>query len=529
MALSEHVSLTITAGTTSVARAGFGVPLILSYNAAFPERIRTYLDIEGVAADFATTSPEYLAANAIFSQEPRPETIKVGRAVGVPTLAYTVGIVSAAAGNVYGLEVVGEGVTATTCSYTALADLTVTAANATETFTAVAHGMTTGDGPYRLTNSGGGLPAGTAVDTNYWIIVLTADTFQLAATKADALALTEILITTDGTGTHTLARDNNDTIIAQLVQALNAVVGKNYTAVHTVGAGETDTIVITGTTAGDWFSIGSTNISLISTLLTHSEPSPTIATDLTAISNEDDTWYMLYTIANSEAYVKAAAAAIEGRKKMYCADISDSVAATLANDGSDLQDDLQGLNYDRTFTVYHPVPGYMAGAAWMGTRLPYSPGAATWKFAQPDGVPAFTMSATHSVNLVAKNANFIQTTAGLDIMREGITVGGEFIDTIRDLDWLEDDLTKSVFDALASNPKLPYTNAGIAIIENAVRGSLLRAVALGVIDSDFTITVPKVVDVSSANRALRLLPNVKFSARLAGAVHKVTITGVVTA
>lgn len=522
MALSEHVSLTITNGTVGVARAGFGIPMILSHSTAFPERIRTYLDIEGVGEDFATTSPEYLAAAALFSQEPHPETIKIGRAVGQPTQVYTVGIVSAAAGNVYGIDVIGEGVTATECRYTALADVAFTALNAGDVFTIVAHGMETGDGPFRV--SGGSIPAGTAVDTNYWIIKLTVDTFQLAATKADAIAETELTISADGSGT--LLRATNDVIVAQLTQALNAVVGKNYTAVHNTSG--TDTITVTATAAADWFSLGPTDISLISSAQTHAEPSPTIATDITAIRAVDDTWYCLITLFNSEAVIDAAAAAIEPLKKIYCADICDTLTATLADGGADAQDDLQTLNYDRTFTVFHPTPGYMAGAAWCGTRLPYEPGAATWKFAQPDGVPALSLSGTQSTNLVTKNANFLQTTAGIDIMREGIMVGGEFIDKIRDLDWLEDDLTKSIFEALASNPKIPYTNAGIAIIENAVRGSLRRAFQLGIIDSDFTITVPKVADTASADRAIRLLRNVKFSCRMQGAIHKVLVTGVVT-
>ncbi len=205
-----------------------------------------------------------------------------------------------------------------------------------------------------------------------------------------------------------------------------------------------------------------------------------------------------------------------------------SESATLADGGGDTLDDLQGLNYDRTFAVYHPSPASMNGASWLGTRLPWDPGKATWKFAQPDGVTAVNLTSTQTANLVAKNGNFLQTTAGIDIMREGKMVGGEFIDKIRDLDFLEDDLTASVYEVLAAALKVPYTNQGIAMIENAIRGSLLRAVALGIIDSDFTITVPKVVNTSANDRAIRRLSGVKFSCRMQGAIHSVTITGVVS-
>ena len=111
-------------------------------------------------------------------------------------------------------------------------------------------------------------------------------------------------------------------------------------------------------------------------------------------------------------------------------------------------------------------------------------------------------------------------------------VGGEFIDVIRDLDYLKDDIQKSIFEALVSAGitvgKIPLTDAGIAIIEAVLRGCLLRAVALGIINPDFVVTVPRASEISVANRGLRKLTNVKFSCSLQGAVHSVEVTGVVT-
>lgn len=445
MALSEHVSITITSANVGVQRAGFGVPLILSVNAAWTERVRSYNAIEDVAADFATTSPEYLAASAFFSQEPAPETVMIGRAVGKPTMRYKVTASTVENSHAYKLLVKGPGITETTATYTS----------------------------------------------------------DASATDAE--------------------------IAAGLVSALNAVVGKNYTA-----SGSSSPISITGDATGNWFSVESLEPGYLKIELDHAEPGTTLATDITNIRAENDSWYMLYTLYNSEAYVKAAAAAIETittAPKIYGADLEMSESVTLASAGtgsSDPADDLKVLNYDRTFTVYHPSPYYMAGAAFAGTRLPYFPGSATWKFASPDGVPAVSATATHTTNLLAKNVNFLQTTAGVDIMREGVMVGGEFIDVIRDLDYLKDDVQKSIFEVLVNARKVPMTNAGIAIIESALRGSLQRAVNLGIIDADFTITVPEVLDISTSNRALRILPDVKFSCRLQGAVHKVLVTGVVS-
>jgi hypothetical protein len=42
------------------------------------------------------------------------------------------------------------------------------------------------------------------------------------------------------------------------------------------------------------------------------------------------------------------------------------------------------------------------------------------------------------------------------------------------------------------------------------------------------VTVPKVADISAGNKTTRTLPDMKFTGTLAGAIHKVIITGVVS-
>ncbi len=533
MSLSDHVTITITADTLGVAKAGFGVPMLLSANAVFAERIRYYDDLAGVAVDFpVTTSPEYLAASAIFGQSPHPEQIAIGRAIGKPTQIYTLSITAVSSGASYVLNVEGQGATDTTITYTPGADLVFTTTHGSELFTTVAHGMSTGDGPFRV-SSDTTLPSGLAVDTNYWIAKLSADTYHLCATRADALTDTEVLIGSDGTGVHTLRRLQNDVICAQLVQGLNAVVGNNYLAAQVTGAGETDTITVTGDAAGSWFSVEVADVSLMKIAQTHVEPATTFATDIAAIANENDDWYALYTFYNSEPCVKAAAAAIEPLKKLYFADLSQSETVTLAAAGtgsSDCADDLATLEYDRTIANYHPSPASMSGAAWLGTRLHTDPGSETWKFAAPSGVLPVTLTATHKINLRAKNCNVLQSIGGTSRFWDGKVVSGEFIDVVRGLDWLENDMQVSVYNALAGALKVPFTDAGIALIQNEVLGSLGRGIAQGLLAANPkpVCTVPLATAVSTANKGIRTLPDVKFSATLAGAIHKITITGVVS-
>ncbi len=442
MPLSDHVSLTISQDTVGVARAGFGVPLILSVNAAWPERTRTYDSLLDVVADFTATSPEYLAAAAMFAQTPKPSRIKIGRAAGKPTLAYTI-TPTAANLTVYSIVVKGQGVTTTTVSYTS----------------------------------------------------------DSSATVAE--------------------------ITAALTTALNAVVGNNYIAVD-----NTTNVTVTADAPGGWFALDVNDISLLAILQTHAEPATTLATDLAAISVVDDDWYALYTLYNSTAYVAAAAAYIETVKKIYTPDVCDSSACTVAESaGTDVLDDIDEFNYTRSAGFWHQYPSQFAGAAWLGRCLPLEPGSLTFAYKTLAGVTVPPITASHRTNLRARGASYYTTAAGVDFTWEGMRGDGGYIDVARDLDYLEDRIGTAVLDALVSNDKVAYTDAGVSLIKGEIKAELAKAIDKGILADDPapTVTAPRVADIDSTSKATRRLPDVKFSATLAGAIHSVTITGVVSA
>lgn len=82
----------------------------------------------------------------------------------------------------------------------------------TDVITITGHSFITGD-PVFLSNSGGALPAGLAANTPYWIIWVSANTFKLAASLANAVAAspTAVDITAAaGGGTNTVSRDQSD-------------------------------------------------------------------------------------------------------------------------------------------------------------------------------------------------------------------------------------------------------------------------------------------------------------------------------
>lgn len=77
-----------------------------------------------------------------------------------------------------------------------------TADSTTDTLTSAAHGLSNGN-LITVANAGGGLPAGLAADTYYYVVGVTANTFQLSLTPGGAA----IDITTNGTGTQTAYKE----------------------------------------------------------------------------------------------------------------------------------------------------------------------------------------------------------------------------------------------------------------------------------------------------------------------------------
>jgi plastocyanin len=109
---------------------------------------------------------------------------------------------NADAGTAVAITAAGSGVHTATWTETFAA---AAVDDATDEITATAHGLLTGDGPVQLTTDDTE-PAGIDLLTDYWVIRIDDDTLQLAASREDALAGTEVDITDPGAGNHTLTR-----------------------------------------------------------------------------------------------------------------------------------------------------------------------------------------------------------------------------------------------------------------------------------------------------------------------------------
>lgn len=258
-----------------------------------------------------------------------------------------------------------------------------------------------------------------------------------------------------------------------------------------------------------------------------------VADDLTAINNANNTWYALIATSRDVQTVKDIAAWTEARIKLFGTASSDPaiINVSAGTDTTSIAAFLNQAGYVRTFVMYHQDAATdFPEAAWFGRVLPLEPGSETWKFKTLNGISYSNLTTTQTNNALNKKANIYEFVGGVGITENGTVAQGEYIDIIRGVDWLRARIQEFVFSLLVNTPKVAYTDAGIA----GVQAQVMRALQLGVDnnfiaeDPQFIVTVPLAANVPPADKAARILRNVKFTATLAGAIHAVVIRGTVS-
>lgn len=304
-------------------------------------------------------------------------------------------------------------------------------------------------------------------------------------------------------------------IVAGLDTAVGALAGINFTdnldGTFTVG-------VSTPGTA--WSIKASSNLTL-----TNVAPTETWVDALTAVELANSQWYVMGCESHVQADVVALAAAIEAKYKLFFTSTSDAACKTSGT--TDVMAVLNTAGYARTSVLWSAEASKYPEMGWVGGQIVSTPGSNTWKFKSIAGIAYDTMSETETNNIKLKKGNTYERIGGVNIATEGTTAVGEFIDVMVLVDWMRARMQERVYFRLVNTAKLPYTRQGTAVIETEIRAVLEEAVANGGIASNprYTVTVPDTVTAEPNLRALRTLPDIKFEARLAGAIHFVSIVG----
>lgn len=264
-----------------------------------------------------------------------------------------------------------------------------------------------------------------------------------------------------------------------------------------------------------------------------------IAENMAAILSADSDFYGIILADRERENILAMADWAEAETKLFvtCSgeDGMDNGEVT-----ADIGSELEANNYFRTAIWYHteydsdyPDSGAMARC------FAIEPGGETWANKRLSGISVDNLTETQYKALTKKNINTFEKFRNIAITQNGVVSAGEWIDVIRFRDWLVEQIRVEEFNMLINRDKLPYTDAGIAIVENVLNKVLKKGQDRGGIapteyDEDgnkilgYKITVPKASSISANKKASRVLSDVTFTARLAGAIHAMEIKGSLT-
>lgn len=340
-------------------------------------------------------------------------------------------------------------------------------------------------------------------------------------TVTDATEGKVLSLTIEGTTlSYTVLASATTTTVATAIELLTEAV----TGVNSSSSGAVVTIVPAST--NDQLSIGGLSTGL---QIKDNTPDPGLATDLTAIEAFDANWYGVLIDSESEAQINALAAWVETRKVVAMASCIDTVI-TDSGTTTDIASDLKGFGYSRTLLLYDGQQNQQyAAAAWMGKLLPKDPGSATAAYKTLKGIVATALSGAQESALVTKRCNYYASIKGRGVTIRGVLPSGEKFDIVWFIDWLQARTEERFFALLANNDKLDFSNK----TGDLVRAELLAQFQEGVAqkgllpnskDQPHIVTVPDVKDVSTADKADRILPDIAGSAYLAGAVEELQIT-----
>jgi hypothetical protein len=345
--------------------------------------------------------------------------------------------------------------------------------------------------------------------------------FSITVVGTDSVIIAASFTTSTGSETPTDVCD-------ALRTALTAIVG-----VTTSG---TATLTLAETTPGTPFAV--TDFSLLTQVATATESAADV---LTAIEEIDSDFYFIAAHDHTEAFVLAMAVAVEARSKLYFVSTDEVGAlAALAEPATDILGKLEESNYFRTSGWFHQdADTTFPEMAFITLAAPTIPGSKIWANNKIAGAAASKdatgkdLTFTQRSNLDARNANWIEDVGGIDISRRGKVSGDEWIDAIRNRDFLEARLTEGLQNLLINQPVIPYTDSGIGTVRNTVTSVLNRSVSTATTPSilqennPYTTNFPRAADVSFAVKQLREL-TASFVGFFAGAIQITNINGILT-
>jgi len=346
-------------------------------------------------------------------------------------------------------------------------------------------------------------------------------TFTLTP-SAPSAANEHYKITIDGTAVDIVLSPPSTAadVVLQLVTAINAIVDVTATG--------TTSVTVTSDTANVVHAVGgiSPNLALADTTAA-ATPTGAIAADLAAIRAFDGDWYALVMLIPGTSAVTAAAAWAEAERCLY-------LSATAASDvpssaTSDIASTLQAAKYSRTSIWWHPNPTEYLDASVCGALLPKLPGPITFSNKGLAAVTMATPDASQRAALKGKSADCYINIKGLGFTLWGWAASGRYLDVTVAIDWFDVQIEDRIVALLRNNDVVPYTASGIELVRSEIYSQILEGITRGIIDGQqpFSATAPALATIDPNLKTQRILPDMKYTYVLAGAIHKVRVVGIV--
>lgn len=260
-----------------------------------------------------------------------------------------------------------------------------------------------------------------------------------------------------------------------------------------------------------------------------------ITADLNAILADDPDFYGFVLSSCVPDEVEDAAAWAESNARRF--NCLNQESAPLAGTGlyQDMKDD--GLTY--TFPIHNPEPGDFHDFAALCKEFRFLPGTNTLRWMSLSNVSVSDYSASQQSALTADNVAFFEDLGGINVLSNGRSPSGRFMDITRFRDWLKAECQTAVanliINAVNTTGKVPGTDAGIAMVQSTLMGVLAKAASRGAVVGptgpkllQYSVTFPTNAEISLADKADRILPDGQLACTYTNGIETVQMSGVIS-
>lgn len=491
--LSDVVDVTINVGPVAAVRTGFNMALIVGTSTHIPTatRVQTFTNLAGMtAAGWLGTEPEYLAAQIYFDQTPVPSSIAIGVWNNEPVLP------------------IASPTTAPTVA---------------------------------SSGSGSGLSAGT-----YYVGYSWLNTNYATGNQETIMSpIASVTITAGQTITTTLPALGTNANLA------NVYIGSATGQANMYLQGTTVTTTFVQSTI-----LNTTGVLSPTSNTTTNGIAETAVQAVTACRQANSEWYACIFCNAIKSDILAIAAYIDSATPVstffYTTQDTDIIAGTAGN----VMETLQSNKYHRTLgqystNVYSNNADTATGKDSVTAIVGYAMGSntqtanSTYTLAYKPEVGVTPEPLTESqVTLIKGYCGNVYINRGsvYNVFENGTMADGTFFDEVLNLDILSNNIQSAVMNAFVDLPKVPQTDAGMAMLINAITIPLEKAVTTGFITpgtwlgspiltvstgdtlpAGYAILNGTIAAQSEVDKQNRVSPPIYILIKLAGAIQSIVI------